>query len=211
MPEQHTERAYWGKDVAKQLGIGRSTLTKWCLALESQEYPFVRGENNSRAFTEQDIFVLKHMKELVQVRSLTLDTAVNVVLSRVDLDKRTGGVREENSLSQTKNSHALQPKEQLGEQANKGMALLFQHIEAMAAEFTAMKQELQDIKAQNEYLKEAIRNQEKQQAQIEYDRSNKESRRDEQLMSLVRDMQETKKMIAATEEKKSWIAKLFSK
>lgn len=51
MPEQHTERAYWGKDVAKQLGIGRSTLTKWCLALESQGYPLVRGENNSRAKT----------------------------------------------------------------------------------------------------------------------------------------------------------------
>jgi transposase-like protein len=210
MPEQHTERAYWGKDVAKQLGIGRSTLTKWCLALESQGYPFVRGENNSRAFTEQDIFVLQHMKELVQVRSLTLNTAVNVVLSRVDLDKRTGGVHEENSLLQTENSHALQPQEQFGEQGNKGMALLFQHMEAMVAEFTVMKQELQDIKAQNEYLKEAIRNQEKQQAQIEYDRSSKENRRDEQLMSLIRDMQETKKLIAAAEQKQGWFSKLFS-
>jgi Na+-translocating ferredoxin:NAD+ oxidoreductase RnfG subunit len=91
------------------------------------------------------------------------------------------------------------------------MAPLFQHMEAMAAEFTAMKQELQDIKAQNEYLKEVIHNQEKKQAQLEYDRSDKENRRDEQLMSLIRDMQETKKIIAATEEKKSWIAKLLGK
>lgn len=211
MPEQHTERAYWGKDVAKQLGIGRSTLTKWCLALESQGYPFVRGENNSRAFTEQDIFVLQHMKELVQIRSLTLETAVNVVLSRVDSDKGTGAVREENNLSQSQNSHALQSQEQLREQENKGMALLFQHMETMTVEFAAMKQELQDIKAQNEYLKEVIHTQEKKQAQLEYDRSDKENKRDEQLMSLIRDMQETKKMIAATEEKKSWIAKLLGK
>ena len=204
MPEQHTERAYWGKDVAKQLGIGRSTLTKWCLALESQGYPFVRGENNSRAFTEQDIFVLQHMKELVQIRSLTLETAVTVVLSRVDFDKRTGAVREENNLSQIQNSHALQSQEQLREQENKGMAILFQHIETMTTEFATMKKELQDIKSQNEYLKEVIHNQEKKQTQLEHDRSDKENKRDEQLMSLIRDMQETKKMIAATQQKKWW-------
>src|SRR5581483_8089639 len=177
MPEQHTERAYWGKDVAKQLGIGRSTLTKWCLALESQGYPFVRGENNSRAFTEQDIFVLQHMKELVQIRSLTLETAVTVVLSRVDFDKRTGAVREENNLSQIQNSHALQSQEQLREQENKGMAILFQHIETMTTEFATMKKELQDIKSQNEYLKEVIHNQEKKQTQLEHDRSDKENKR----------------------------------
>ncbi|MFD0772078.1 hypothetical protein ACFQZ1_25475 [Bacillus sp. CGMCC 1.60114] len=110
---------------------------------------------------EQDIFVLQHMKELVQTRSLTLETAVNVVLSRADLDRRTGAVREENNLFQTKNNHATQSQEQLREQENKRMALIFQHIETMAVEFAIIKQELQDIKAQNEYLKEIIHNQEK--------------------------------------------------
>ncbi|RAN79642.1 DUF3967 domain-containing protein [Bacillus sp. SRB_331] len=211
MSEQYTRMAYWGKDVANRLGIGRSTLTKWCLALENQGYSFVRGENNSRAFIEQDIFVLQHMKELVQAKNLTLDTAVNVILSRFDFDRRTDGVREENTLSKTEDSHAIQSQEQLGEQENKGMVLLFQHMEKMESEFLVMKQELQDIKTQNEYLKEIIRNQEKQQAQIEHNRFSKEVKRDEQLMLLIRDMQETKKMIVASEQKKSFWNRLFGK
>ncbi|WP_129731642.1 MULTISPECIES: DUF3967 domain-containing protein [Bacillaceae] len=63
----------------------------------------------------------------------------------------------------------------------------------------------------DEYLKEVIHNQKKKQTQIEHNRSDKENKRDEQLMSLIRNMQEAKKMIATTEEKKSWIAKLLGK
>ncbi|MGH0545901.1 DUF3967 domain-containing protein [Bacillus cereus] len=213
MTEQYTENAYWGKDIAKRLEIGRSTLTKWCLALENQGYFFVRGENNSRAFTEQDIFVLQHMKDLVQTKGLTLDTAVNVLLSRFDFNRRTGGVREENSLSKVENSYEIEYGEQLKEQENKEkeMAFLSQHIEKITSEFLVMKQELQDIKIQNQNLKEIIQNQEKKQLQLEHDRSIKENNRDEQLMLLIRDMQETKKMVAVSGQKKSFWDRLFGR
>ncbi|MFC6604149.1 DUF3967 domain-containing protein [Ectobacillus funiculus] len=38
---------------------------------------------------------------------------------------------------------------------------------------------------------------------------NQDDKRDRQLMSLIRDMQETKKMIATAEQKQSWFSKLF--
>lgn len=41
---------YWGSEVAKNLGIGLSILSKHCLALEEVEYSFERGNNNSRIF-----------------------------------------------------------------------------------------------------------------------------------------------------------------
>jgi len=56
----------------------------------------------------------------------------------------------------------------------------------------------------DEYLEEVIHNQEKKQTQLEHDRSDKENKHDEQLMLLIRDIQETKKMIAATQQKKWW-------
>lgn len=208
MSEQYMEKAYWGKDVANRLGIGRSTLTKWCLALENKKYSFVRGENKNRVFTEQDILVLQYMKELVQTRNLTLNTAVNVLLSRI-IPGRTGSVHEENSLFKNKDNYPIQL--QFKERETEKMPFLFKHLETMATEFIEMKQELQNIKAQNEYLKEVIQNQEKQQMQVESDRFDKENKRDEQLMLLFREMQETKKMLATTEQKKSFWNRLFSK
>lgn len=43
-------QTFWGSEVAKNLGIGSSTLHKYCLALEEVGYPFEQGNNNSRVF-----------------------------------------------------------------------------------------------------------------------------------------------------------------
>ncbi|MCE0553209.1 hypothetical protein LQK80_01020 [Bacillus thuringiensis] len=61
-----SEQGYWSKEISELLQIGDSTLRKWCIALENQKYIFIRGRNNSRAFVDKDIIVLKRMKELVQ-------------------------------------------------------------------------------------------------------------------------------------------------
>ena len=58
----------------------------------------------------------------------------------------------------------------------------------------AFNQELlQQLQKQQQYIQESL------------------ERRDKSLMEAVREMQETKRLTAATEEKKSWIAKLFGK
>ena len=67
-----------------------------------------------------------------------------------------------------------------------------------------MKQELQEVKIQNNYLQELLKNNENQQLQLEHNRSIKEEYRDKQLMSLIRDTQEVKGLLATTQEKKPW-------
>ena len=52
---------------------------------------------------------------------------------------------------------------------------------------------LQQLQKQQQYIQESL------------------ERRDKTLMETVREMQETKRLTAAAEEKKSWITKLFSK
>ncbi|OQR53336.1 DUF3967 domain-containing protein [Bacillus sp. CDB3] len=202
MNEYYSEKAYWGKDVAAQLQIGRSTLTKWCIALETRGYSFVRGENNSRAFREQDIYVLQHMKDLVQSKNLTLDTAVNVILSKIETG--TGGVHDENTPFQSEETYTIRPFEQLEEHRDPEINSLFSNLETMLSEFSIMKQELQEVKLQNNHLQELLKNNENQQLQLEHNRSIKEEYRDKQLMSLIRDTQEVKRLLATTQEKKPW-------
>ena len=48
-------QTFWGSEVAKNLGIGSSTLHKYCFALEEVGYPFERGNNNSRVFFHKDL------------------------------------------------------------------------------------------------------------------------------------------------------------
>nr|WP_231347714.1 DUF3967 domain-containing protein [Bacillus mycoides] len=55
-----------GEEVAKNLGIGSSTLRKYCFALEEAGYSFKRGNNNSRIFYHNDVAIIEHIKTLVE-------------------------------------------------------------------------------------------------------------------------------------------------
>lgn len=55
------EQAYFGSEVAKTLNIGSSTLRKYCLAMEEQDYTFERGINNSRVFYQKDILIIQRI------------------------------------------------------------------------------------------------------------------------------------------------------
>lgn len=88
-----TVMTYTATEVATLLDISDSTLRKWCLELEKQNYTPVRGNNNQRFFTDQDVIVLQRLKHLVQDRHITVNDSVKAVLSMVLMESRTAGVR----------------------------------------------------------------------------------------------------------------------
>lgn len=79
---QNEEKAYWNKDVSRILGIGESTVRKWCLELEKNGYSFNRGYKDSRAFLQHDINALTYFKDLTKVGSHTLEQAAILVVER---------------------------------------------------------------------------------------------------------------------------------
>lgn len=93
------ESAYWSKEVSDILQISDSTLRKWCLSLEKNGYEFIRGSNNSRAFIERDVLLLRRMKELVQNRGITVENASNLVIASTSDDERTTAVQGTNDLT----------------------------------------------------------------------------------------------------------------
>jgi DNA-binding transcriptional MerR regulator len=74
---------YSSKEMTAVLGIADSSLRKWCLALEEQQYYFFsRTDNNRRLFTDRDRIVLKKFRELVQVQSMSIQNSAIIVAAK---------------------------------------------------------------------------------------------------------------------------------
>ncbi|MBN6890047.1 DNA-binding transcriptional MerR regulator [Cytobacillus horneckiae] len=77
-----TDTPYSSKEVIDKLKIGDSTLRKWCLALEEQNYNFIRTDQNKRLFSEKDVYVLSQFKTLVQDKHLSINTTAEIIAEK---------------------------------------------------------------------------------------------------------------------------------
>lgn len=84
---EQNEKAYWNHETAKVLGIGESTLRKWCIELEKNGYEFIKGAKDSRAFLEHDLQALTHFKQLTKTEKMPQEKAAQSVVERFS---RTG-------------------------------------------------------------------------------------------------------------------------
>lgn len=184
---EQNERAYWTKEVAERLGVGHSTLRKWCMSLEEHDYQFTKGQRGVRAFLERDIEVLTRMRDVLNETGTTLEEAVSVALEE-----------RENGRTQVVPS----PEQSSVEQENDGMQVAMSPqllLESFKADL------LGDVRRE---VLEALAEQERRTIEREQERdqrtAEREEKRDQALLAVIREVQETKKLIAAAEEKQSW-------
>ncbi|MFJ5624770.1 MerR family transcriptional regulator [Peribacillus loiseleuriae] len=83
---QELDNPFSSKEVVEKLSIGDSTLRKWALALEEQNYNFVRTTQNKRLFSDKDIFVLSQFKILVQDKNLSITNAAAIIAAKYSDD-----------------------------------------------------------------------------------------------------------------------------
>lgn len=134
-----TEKPVSPKDVYISLGIGDSTLRKWCLALEAQDYSFSRTDKNKRIFFEKDLVVLRHFRNLVQVQNFSIENAALIVVSKFKEEP----VQEENSNNSVP---ALRD-------SNEVITKLLNHIEQQEA---FNQQLLKRLDEQQKYIEEHV-------------------------------------------------------
>jgi hypothetical protein len=176
------EKAYSTNEIANLLGIGDSTLRKWCLALEKEGYRFIRDDNDNRVFVEHDVIALRQLQEMIKGRKTTIGTAATLIyqrFSRDDRTDRTGIVPYENPRSNERYNSLL-------EEMKKTQQELLEYRSEQQAFNKAL---LEQLKQQQEYIENSIKI------------------RDEQLMNAVREMQETRLQLVASEQekkKKKW-------
>ncbi|MEH7442763.1 MerR family transcriptional regulator [Bacillus sp. JJ1122] len=81
---ERTDIPYSAKEIVARLDIGDSTLRKWCLALEEQNYNFIRTDQNKRMFTEKDSYVLTQFKHLVKDKNMSINNAAVIVAAKYE-------------------------------------------------------------------------------------------------------------------------------
>ncbi|OOR65351.1 DUF3967 domain-containing protein [Bacillus mycoides] len=171
-------QTYWGSEVANNLGIGSSTLRKYCLALEEAGYPFERGNNNSRVFFHKDVATIERLIAAMNKKSITLEQAVNLVISSV----------KENEVA-TVATDSVADREHI-----KALAERIERLEQLNLEL------IQRLDQQSKLLQET-----------DAQRIIREEQKDVQLMQVLREIQNSNRLIAASEQKKSFWSRLFGK
>lgn len=171
-------QTYWGSEVAKNLGIGSSTLRKYCLALEEAGYPFERGNNNSRIFYHKDVATIERLVTAMNKKNVTLEQAINLAL--VSVEKNEIATVATDVVADTEHIQALTERIERLEQLNLEL--------------------IQRLDQQSKLLQET-----------DAQRIIREEQRDIQLMQVLREIQDSKRLIAASEQRKSFWSRLFSK
>ncbi|MEH7456204.1 DUF3967 domain-containing protein [Bacillus sp. JJ1127] len=171
-------QTYWGSEVAKNLGIGSSTLRKYCLALEEAGYPFERGNNNSRIFYHKDVATIERLVTAMNKKNVTLEQAINLAMTSV----------EENEIATVATDSVAD----------------VEHIKVLTERIERLEQ-------LNLELIQRLDQQSKLLQETDAQRIIREEQRDIQLMQVLREIQDSKRLIAASEQKKSFWSRLFGK
>jgi len=185
------KNAYTTKQVADNLGIVTSTLRKWCLMIESEElgnYKIERNAKDQRVFYDYDVLALREIKRLTTEDGITLENAVKSTSDKLRKQKEIADsvMEEEAAISETP-ADMSRYEEKIDELLER-----FDQQERFNRELVSKLDE------QQRYINESL------------------IKRDQQLMAAIREMQETKRLIAAAEEakpepKKGFFARLFGK
>ncbi|MEH7752138.1 DUF3967 domain-containing protein [Bacillus toyonensis] len=171
-------QTYWGSEVAKNLGIGSSTLRKYCLALEEVGYPFERGNNNSRIFYHKDVATIERLVTAMNKKNVTLEQAINLAITSTEENEIATAVTDD--VANTEQIKALTERIERLEQLNLEL--------------------IQRLDRQSKFLQET-----------DAKRIIREEQRDIQLMQVLREIQDSKRLIAASEQKKTLWSRLFGK
>ncbi|MBD5797716.1 DNA-binding protein [Bacillus pseudomycoides] len=192
---------YSPSDVAEQLAIQSSTLRKYADVLEKEGYTFIKNERGHRKYRESDVMVFRKIINLKNDTDMTLENATKQIVSWhqgvevLPLDRHEVERYEEPDFNATTLQTMIQDQKEVIEKQND----LLQELTKRLTE-----QDQRFIQRESELLS-AIQTIQESQVLIATNTSEdmaKNQGRDEMLIKTIREVQEVKKMIAASKDKK---------
>lgn len=171
------EGAFGTKEVSEMLKVGDSTLRKWCITLEKEGYTFTKGVRNSRALIKKDIVVLEDIKLLLQESGMNLESTVKVTLAKH---------HSENMIDNDSNNVDRTPLvlQENGSKISDNPSTEYLKVQ---------EQLLERVERIERSHEERLKNIEEK---LDY--------RNKLLLETLQEIQDTKKVIAVTKEKKWW-------
>lgn len=188
-------------DVAEQLGIQSSTLRKYADVLEKEGYTFIKNERGHRKYRESDVMVFRKVINLKSDTDMTLENATKQIVSWhqgvevLPLERHEIERYEEPDFNATPLQTMIQEQKGVIEKQN----YLLQELNKRLAE-----QDQRLAQRESELLSaiQLIQDSQKLIAMNSSEDVAKNQDRDEMLMQTIREVQEVKKMIAASKDKK---------
>jgi DNA-binding transcriptional MerR regulator len=179
------------RNVSDIIGVQPSTIRKYVLILEEKGYVFIKNERSQRLYTQYDVTYLRQFKQLLDAKGMTLDDAAKLVSERfleAGHDRIvTHGTHDNSDMSPDNNSDVEGKIDQL-------LEIVKRQDEKLEAQERFNRELLARLEDQQKYINEAI------------------NKRDQTLLMAIREVQETKGLIAAEEEKsKGFFSKLFGR
>ncbi|WP_144509060.1 DUF3967 domain-containing protein [Bacillus mycoides] len=188
-------------DVAEQLGIQSSTLRKYADVLGKEGYTFIKNERGHRKYRESDVIVFRKVINLKNDTNMTLENATKQIVSWhqgveiLPIERYEIEHYEEPDFNDTTLQTMLQDQNEVIEKQNE----LLQELNKCLVE-----QDQRFIQRESKLLSVIQMIQESQTliATNTNEDVAKNQGRDEILMQTIREVQEVKKMIAASKDKK---------
>lgn len=188
-------------DVAEQLGIQSSTLRKYADVLEKEGYTFIKNERGHRKYRESDVMVFRKVINLKNDTDMTLENATKQIVSWhqgvevLPLERHEVERYEEPDFNATPLQAMIQEQKEVIEKQNYLLHELNKRLAEQDQRFTQRESELLSAI-------QSIQDSQKRIATNSSEDIAKNQGRDEMLMQTIREVQEVKKMIAASKDKK---------
>ncbi|MCU5214266.1 DUF3967 domain-containing protein [Bacillus paranthracis] len=192
---------YSPSDVAEQLGIQSSTLRKYADVLEKEGYTFIKNERGHRKYRESDVMVFRKVINLKNDTDMTLENATKQIVSWhqgvevLPLERHEVERYEEPDFNATPLQAMIQEQKEVIEKQNYLLQELNKRLADQDQRFTQRESELLSAI-------QSIQDSQKLIATNSSEDIAKNQGRDEMLMQTIREVQEVKKMIAASKDKK---------
>lgn len=188
-------------DVADQLGIQSSTLRKYADVLEKEGYTFIKNERGHRKYRESDVMVFRKVINLKNDTDMTLENATKQIVSWhqgvevLPLERHEVERYEEPDFNATPLQAMIQEQKEVIEKQNELLYELNKRLAEQDQRFAQRESELLSAI-------QSIQDSQKLIATNSSEDIAKNQGRDEMLMQTIREVQEVKKMIAASKDKK---------
>ncbi|PDY30451.1 DNA-binding protein [Bacillus thuringiensis] len=188
-------------EVAEQLNIQSSTLRKYADVLEKEGYTFIKNERGHRKYRESDVMVFRKVINLKNDTDMTLENATKQIVSWhqgvevLPLERHEIERYEEPDFNATPLQSMIQEQQEVIKKQNYLLQELNKRLVEQDQRFAQRESELLSAI-------QSIQDSQKLIATNSSEDIAKNQGRDEMLMQTIREVQEVKKMIAASKDKK---------
>ncbi|MED3269734.1 MULTISPECIES: DUF3967 domain-containing protein [Bacillus] len=191
------EIVYTSNEVYSRLGISGSTLRKYSDVLEREGFDVRKNSRGRREYTEFDVVLIEQLVELSKQDGMTLEKAAKMIAKQFGIDNKKEESQGTNLVPYLMQYQFQQQYSAMIEEINK----------VQQANLLEVEKRLGDrIDQRNTLIEEDMKDRKEREERIE----KRLELRDDNLMKMIREIQDAKRTIVSAQEeiaaakKKSW-------